>query len=154
MMRRVLPLAAALLLAAAGAGAAVGLGLGGPAGAIKAGHGGVGVLGGDGAYSGLAEAVAAVPEAAVLPPETGAEARATVAALAAEAGVACVTVDHVLRGREEHPAYTVLNALCDCEDGRGRLVSVLLFRSGRAAALARGEVVVEEAPGGVRFYAF
>lgn len=150
MGRRIAILAVTLVLAAAAAGAAVALVA--PASAVKSSH--TTVLGADGAYTAVAAAVAAVPEETPLPPQAEAAARAAVAALVEEAGLSCRSVEHLLRGTDEHPAYTVVTALCDCKDGRGRQINVLLFQSGRAAVLPLGEVTVEEATDGVRYYAF
>ncbi|WP_343867786.1 hypothetical protein [Caenispirillum bisanense] len=113
------------------------------------------VLGADGAYSDLYQQVAAVPAEAPLPAETAVAAQAALTTLISQAGVPCARLDHALRGRDEHPAYTLVTALCDCADGRGRLVNVMLFQSGRAAALALGDVMVERTDAGdVRYYAF
>lgn len=150
-MRGVVYGLAVLMLMAAGGGSAFGLsGFGrndDPSPAT--------VLGVDGAYSALYQQVAAVPAETPLPPDSTGGAEAALVALIAESGVPCSRLDHALRGRDEHPAYTLVTALCDCADGRGRLVNVMLFQSGRAAALALGDVTVERTEtGAVRFYAF
>lgn len=149
-MGRIAIMAVALVLAVAGTGAAAGLGA--TASAVKATH--ASVVGEDGAYNQVAALVSAVPEHAPLPPEAEAPTRTALASLVEAAGVPCRAMEHVLRGADEHPAYTVVTALCDCDHGRGQLVNVMLFKTGRAAVLPLGEVTVEEAADGLRYYAF
>ncbi len=151
-MRGVVYGLAALVLMAAGTESALGLGGFGREAARVAGP----VLGEDGAYSAVVQQVAAIPAGDPLPTEAAAGMEAALTALVAESGVPCQRVDHVLRGRDEHPAYTLVTALCDCTDGHGRLVNVMLFQSGRAAALDLGVVMVETAvaDGNIRYYAF
>jgi hypothetical protein len=66
--------------------------------------------------------------------------------------VPCGTVDAILPGPREHPAYDVVSVLCDREGSIGTLITVRLFRSGRAAVRTEGTVSLSE--GDPPFHAF
>lgn len=58
--------------------------------------------------------------------------------------VGCDSVSGMTAGPVEHPAYSVVSALCNGGQGRARLVTVRLMQSGRAAVRAEGTVSLTE----------
>ncbi|EKV29152.1 hypothetical protein C882_0459 [Caenispirillum salinarum AK4] len=88
-----------------------------------------------------AEPEAALPQVAALTEQAPADRLAEDLAMAAAASDRrCTRPDSARAARPEHPAYEVLQVLCDRQGRRGRLMTVRLFQSGRVAVRAEGTI--------------